>query len=124
METGIQVLREVMVNGFRPSVARAYSEEDAAQHFYHFHKDQCVLLFMAEGPEGIVSATCKAIEDAVDKFKDRHYRTGRCIKLIEDWFNNLNWSQKDIDDEMEGMKQNDSHAGFTTEISADLGNHS
>ncbi len=48
VDTGIKILREVMVNGFRPSVARTYSEEDAAQHFYHFHKNKCVLLFMAE----------------------------------------------------------------------------
>lgn len=118
METGIKVLREVMVNGFRPSVARAYSEEDAAQHFYHFHKNKCVLLFMAEGPEGIARATGRAIEEAVEKF-----RAGIVEQvdagLIEDWFNNLNWSQKDIDDEFNGMKENDAHAGFTTEISAD-----
>lgn len=118
METGIQVLREVMVAGFRPSVARAYSEEDAAQHFYHFHKNKCVLLFMAEGHESIVQATCQAIEVAVEKFREGVIEQVD-DKLIEDWFNNLNWSQKDIDDEMEGMKENDSHAGFTTEISAD-----
>lgn len=118
VETGIKVLREVMVNGFRPSVARTYSEEDAAQHFYHFHKDKCVLLFMAEGPEGIVRATCQAIEAAVEKFRDGIVEQVDS-QLIENWFNSLNWSQKDIDDEFEGMKENDSHAGFTTEISAD-----
>jgi alkyldihydroxyacetonephosphate synthase len=118
METGIKVLREVMVNGFRPSVARAYSEEDAAQHFYHFHQNRCVLLFMSEGPKGIVDATCDAIEAAVEKFKDGIIEPVD-PKLIQDWFNNLNWSQKDIDDEMEGMKEKDAHAGFTTEISAD-----
>ncbi len=118
METGIQVLREVMVNGFRPSVARAYSEEDAAQHFYHFHQGRCVLLFMSEGPKGIVDATGDAIEAAAEKFKDGIIEPVDS-NLIEDWFNHLNWSQKDIDDEMEGMKENDAHAGFTTEISAD-----
>ncbi len=118
METGIKVLREVMVNGFRPSVARAYSEEDAAQHFYHFHKSRPVLLFMAEGPAGIVKATCQAIEAAVEKLKAGIVEQVDS-QLIEDWFNNLNWSQKDIDDEFEGMKNSDSHAGFTTEISAD-----
>lgn len=118
IETGIKVLREVMVNGFRPSVARAYSEEDARQHFYHFYDGKCVLIFMAEGPEGIVKATGEAIETAVEKFKDgilEHVDSS----FIEDWFNHLNWSQKDIDDEYEGMIENDSHAGFTTEISAD-----
>lgn len=118
METGIQVLREVMVNGFCPSVARAYSEEDAAQHFYHFHQGKCVLLFMSEGPKGIVDATCDAIEAAAEKFKHGIIEPVDS-KLIQDWFNHLNWSQKDIDDEMEGMKENDAHSGFTTEVSAD-----
>lgn len=116
--TGIKVLREVMVNGYRPSVARAYSEEDAAQHFYHFYKGKCVLIFMAEGNKGTVSATCAGIEEAVEKFKDGIVEQVDS-ELIEEWFNHLNWSQKDIDDEFEGMMENDSHAGFTTEISAD-----
>lgn len=118
IETGIKVLREVMVNGFRPSVARTYSEEDAAQHFYHFHKNKCVLLFMAEGPQGIVNATGQCIEEAVEKFKEGILEQVDS-QLIENWFTNLNWSQKDIDDEFEGMLENDSHAGFTTEVSAD-----
>lgn len=118
VDTGIKALREVVTNGFRPSVARTYSEEDAAQHFYHFHRGKCVLLFMAEGPKGIVDATCQAIEDAAKKFEDGIIEQVDS-KLIEDWFNNLNWSQQDIDDEFEGMKEHDSHSGFTTEISAD-----
>ena len=118
VETGIKVLREVMVNGFRPSVARTYSEEDAAQHFYHFYENRCVLLFMAEGPKGIADATGEAIEAAVEKFRDGVVKQVDS-QLIENWFNHLNWSQKDIDDEVEGMIENDSHAGFTTEISSD-----
>ena len=63
------------------------------------------------------------IEAAVEKFKDGIVEQVDS-SLIEDWFNHLNWSQQDIDDEVEGMKENDSHSGFTTEISADWGNHS
>lgn len=118
VETGVKVLREVIVNGFRPSVARVYSEEDAAQHFYHFYESKCVLLFMAEGPKGIVTATGEAIETAVEKFGEGVIKKVDS-KLIQNWFEHLNWSQKDIDDEVEGMIANDSHAGFTTEISAD-----
>lgn len=118
VEAGISILREVMVNGYRPSVARVYSEEDARQHFYHFHKDKCVLIFMAEGTKGIVEATCRGIEEAVDLFQDGILERVDNA-LIENWFNHLNWSQKDIDDEIEGMIENDSHSGFTTEISAD-----
>lgn len=116
--TGIKVLREVMVNGYRPSVSRTYSEEDARQHFYHFHKDKCVLIFMAEGNKELVTATCKGIEAAVEKFKDGIIEQVDS-QLIEDWFNHLNWSQQDIDDEFQGMIDNDKHDGYTTEISAD-----
>lgn len=118
VDTGIKVLREVVVNGFRPSVARTYSEEDARQHFYHFHKGKCVLLFMAEGPKGIVDAASQAIEEAVEKYKEgiiEQVDSG----LIEEWFNHLNWSQQDLDDERQGMIDNDRHDGYTTEISGD-----
>jgi alkyldihydroxyacetonephosphate synthase len=118
IEAGINVIREVVVNGYRPSVTRVYSEADARQHFYHFYNDKCVLIFMAEGNKEIVDATCTGIEEAVEKFKDGIVEQVDSV-LIEDWFNHLNWSQKDIDDEVEGMIDNDCHAGFTTEISAD-----
>lgn len=118
VSSGIQILREVMVNGYRPSVARVYSEEDARQHFHHFHEGKCVLLFMAEGPVSLAKVTGEGIEEAVDKFSSSIIKKVDS-SLIENWFNNLNWSQQDIDDEFEGMKENDSHDGYTTEISAD-----
>jgi len=121
MDEGIKMLREVMANGFKPSVTRLYSEDDARQHFEHFYKGKCVLIFMAEGPKGIVDATNEAITQAVDKFK-----TSGTEKvdpaLIEEWFNNLNWTQEDIDAEIEDMVENDKHDGFTTEVSADWEN--
>jgi alkyldihydroxyacetonephosphate synthase len=118
IETGIAALREVIVDGYRPSVARVYSEEDARQHFYHFYKERCVLIFMAEGNRGIVEATCRGIEEAVAKFRDGIVEQVPS-ELIANWFNGLNWSQKDIDDEVAGMIENDAHDGFTTEVSAD-----
>jgi len=116
--SGIKVLREVMVNGYRPSVARVYSEEDAHQHFAHFHQGKCVLLFMAEGNKAIVEATSAGIEEAAEKFKDGILEQVDS-SLIASWFSHLNWSQKDIDDEFQEMIDCDSHAGFTTEVSAD-----
>ncbi|WP_415327639.1 FAD-binding oxidoreductase [Chryseobacterium sp. MMS23-Vi53] len=121
VDTGIKILREVMANGYRPSVARVYSEEDAAQHFSHFYKNKCVLIYMAEGNEHMVKATCAGIEEAVSKFE-----TGIVEKvddaLIENWFNHLNWTQQRIDDEIQDMVTKNSHDGFTTEISADWEN--
>ncbi|GAA0091179.1 FAD-binding oxidoreductase [Paraclostridium bifermentans] len=118
VDTGIKILREVMSNGYRPSVARVYSEEDAAQHFYHFYNNKCVLILMAEGPKGIVKATSEGIKEAVETFNEGVIERVDDT-LIENWFNHLNWSEKDIEDEIQGMIENDSHAGFTTEISSD-----
>ncbi|WP_345242186.1 FAD-binding oxidoreductase [Pontibacillus salipaludis] len=121
METGISILREVMVNGYRPSVARCYSEEDARNHFGHFYEGKCVLIFMAEGAKGIVKATSEAIDEAVEKFQSGIVKQVDS-SLIEDWFNNLNWDQSKIDAEIEEMVKHDKHDGFTTEISADWEN--
>jgi len=118
METGIGILREVMVNGYRPSVARVYDGGDGAQHFYHFHRGECIIILMAEGSKGLVEATSAGILEAVDKFKDGIIERVD-DSLIENWFNNLNWSEKDIEDEIQGMLDNNMHAGFTTEVSAD-----
>lgn len=114
---GIKILREVFVNGYRPSVARVYSEEDARQHFYHFHDGKCVLIFMAEGARPIADACGQGIEEAIAKFSDGIIKKVDS-SLIEEWFNHLNWSQKDIDDEVQEMIHNDRHSGYTTEISA------
>lgn len=121
MDTGIKILREVITNGFRPSVARLYSEEDAAQHFSHFHKGLCVLVFMSEGPKEIVQANVNAIEKAVLKYDDGLVEKVDS-KLIEEWFNQLNWTQEHIDNEIQRMINEDSHDGFTTEVSADWEN--
>lgn len=115
---GIKILREVITNGFRPSVARVYSEDDARQHFYHFHKGKCVLIFSTEGPQEISDATISGIEAAVKTYQDEIIEAVD-PQLIADWFNQLNWSQQDIDDEFQGMIENDAHDGYTTEISAD-----
>ena len=54
MQTGFEVLRDVMVAGYKPSVARLYDQEDGQLHFSHFAvPDDCVVLFMAEGAAGI-----------------------------------------------------------------------
>ncbi len=49
MKTGFNILREIMVEGYRPSIARLYDAEDGTQHFTHFADGKCVLIFMAEG---------------------------------------------------------------------------
>ncbi|WP_051299479.1 FAD-binding oxidoreductase [Arthrobacter castelli] len=113
MRTGVAILREVVTNGFSPSVARLYSPDDANQHFSHFSKNQCVVVFVAEGPRGIVKAT----GDEIDRVLAQHRHERVDPQLIEDWFDNLNWGQDKIDAEKAAMLSNQ-QLGYTTEVSA------
>ena len=114
MRTGIAILREVITNGFHPSVVRLYSPEDANQHFSHFSKDKCVVVFVAEGPAGIVRATSEEIQRVLAQ----HTHEQVDPALIEAWFDNLNWGQDKIDAEKAVMLR-DGQLGYTTEVSAD-----
>jgi len=114
MEAGFEILREIMVSGYRPSIARLYDVEDGAQHgFNQFAEGKCVLIFMAEGPAGITRATAEGIEEIVD-------RHGECAKvnprIIENWFNHLNWDPSKIQAERDFIRKN-LNMGFTTEVS-------
>jgi FAD/FMN-containing dehydrogenase len=113
MDAGISVIREVVTGGFRPCVCRVYSEEDAYQHFAAFDKNKCVLIFICEGPRGIVSATTAEIDHAVGE----HPHEALDPSLIERWFNDLNWGMDKIIAEQQWMLR-EHNLGYTTEISA------
>ncbi|MFI6096121.1 FAD-binding oxidoreductase [Lentzea sp. NPDC051213] len=111
----VERLRTLITDGYRPSVCRVYSPEDANQHFAHFSQNKNVVVLVAEGPEGIARATAEAIEKtfagtaAVER------------QLIVDWFDNLNWGQDKIDAEKRAMLET-RHLGYTTEVSVDWSN--
>jgi alkyldihydroxyacetonephosphate synthase len=111
---GIDAVRDLITAGYRPSVCRVYSPEDARQHFADFYQGKTVVVLVAEGPKGIADATAEAIEEL---FAGRpHERIDS--DLILRWFENLNWGQDKIDAEKAAMVEN-SHLGFTTEVSVD-----
>ena len=93
MKTGFDILREVMINGYRPSVARLYDVEDGAYHFSHFAAGKCVLIFVAEGVKPLADATAAAIEEIVAGYDECKPVAG---KLIERWFAHLNWDPADL----------------------------
>ncbi|EEV6174534.1 FAD-binding protein [Escherichia coli] len=68
MKTGFNILREIMVEGYRPSIARLYDAEDGTQHFTHFADGKCVLIFMAEGNPRIAKATGEGIAEIVARY--------------------------------------------------------
>lgn len=118
MQDGLDILREVMVAGYKPSVARVYSKSDAATQFPKFADGKCVLLFMTEGAPEISRANFEGIQKITNKHDELSPIDS---KLIEGWFDQLNWGPKQVEDEKEDiLKTND--VGFTTEIAADWEN--
>jgi alkyldihydroxyacetonephosphate synthase len=111
---GVDALRELITAGYRPSVCRVYSPEDARQHFAEFYKGKNVVVLVAEGPKRIADATAEAIEEL---FSERPHEPVDA-DLIREWFENLNWGQDKIDAEKAAMLEK-SHLGFTTEVSVD-----
>jgi len=111
---GIGAIRELITAGYRPSVCRVYSPEDARQHFADFYQGKNVVVLIAEGPKGIADATAEAIEAL---FADRPHERVSSDRIVQ-WFQNLNWGHDKIDAEKAAMLEN-SHLGFTTEVSVD-----
>ena len=117
MHDGISVLRDVMVNGYRPPVARLYDLQDAEMNFSHFQTGKCVLIFITDGPRELSEATARAIEG----FAAERGAQPVDPALIRKWFGNLLWGPEKIQNEIEEIRQTN-NIGFTTEISADWEN--
>ena len=107
---GIAAVRELIIAGYRPSVCRVYSPEDARQHFADFYHGKNVVVLVAEGPKGLAEATAEAIVGTFAAY-ERVDST-----RIQQWFENLNWGQDKIDAEKADMLEH-SHLGYTTEVS-------
>ncbi len=112
--TGVELLREVVTAGYRPSIARLYSPEDARQHFPDHPLDQNLVVLSAEGPQRLVEATVAAIEEAAAGVVSARVPE----QEVRDWFEDLNWGPDKIEAETATMLR-DAHLGYTTEVSVD-----
>ena len=112
--SGIAAVRELITAGYRPSVCRVYSPEDARQHFGRFCQGKNVVVLVAEGPQRLADATAEAIGELFAGRRHERMEDG----LIRRWFENLNWGQDKIDAEKAAMLK-DAHLGYTTEVSVD-----
>ena len=118
MREGFEVLREVMVAGFHPSVARLYDFEDGQLHFSHIAApDDCIVLFMAEGNAGIASATAEGIREIVGRHPGCRPVESQ---LISDWFDDLVWGPDKVTREDQRIFTT-RNVNRTTEISSDWG---
>jgi alkyldihydroxyacetonephosphate synthase len=70
-------------------------------------------MFMAEGNERIARATAEGIVEIVGKYDECRSIDS---KIIENWFNHLNWGPEKIVEERELIRKN-LNIGFTTEVS-------
>jgi alkyldihydroxyacetonephosphate synthase len=111
---GVGLLRDVVTAGYRPSVARLYSPEDARQHFPEHPLEQNLVVLSAEGPPPLVSATAGAIEAMAAEVE--HDRVPE--EEIRTWFEALNWGADKIEAEKQAMRES-AHLGYTTEVSVD-----
>ena len=109
---GVALLREVLVAGYRPAVARLYSPQDARQHFPDHPADANLAVFSAEGPPPLVATTIGAIEE----LGSAHEPVAEA--RIRSWFEGLNWGQDKIDAERRSMLET-RHLGYTTEVAVD-----
>ena len=116
MKTGFNVLREVMVAGYKPSVARLYDPEDGQLHFSHFAAaDDCIVLFMAEGPAGIAKATAEGIAEIASRHSGL---VSVKSALISEWFDDLVWGPDKVTREDDRIRTT-RNVNRTTEISAE-----
>ena len=113
MREGFEILREVMVEGYRPSVARLYDVPDGSHHFAAIAKDRCVLIFVAEGNARIAAATAAGVDELV---MARAGVDRLDAAAIETWFGRLNWGPEQVAAEREEIRQTRT-IGFTTEVS-------
>lgn len=113
MKRGFEALRAVMVEGYKPSIARLYDVQDAGMHF-DWSGDNNVLIFMAEGPASVTKATAEGIDNLVKTNFPEVEPVDPMI--ISKWFDGLNWGAEQIAEEKEEILATN-NIGITTEVS-------
>lgn len=95
MRKGVEALREIMVNGYRPAVARLHDAYQAEHDYGEFVKPgEAIFICVVEGPKGIPAITGKAIEDSFVK----RGATPLGEKPVEVWFEKRNKLCFELDD--------------------------
>ncbi len=110
----VALLREVVVAGYRPAVARVYSPGDAQQHFPDHPSEANLVVLSAMGPPPLVEVTMTACDAAAARVAHTTVDPER----IRSWFESLNWGPEKIEAEKAAMVA-DHRLGYTTEVSID-----
>ncbi len=116
---GLNLIRDIMVEGYKPSTARLYDVGDTELNFGDVIdcKGKCIILFIAEGHEEITQATGKAIVQFADKWHGERIDS----KVVDIWMGRRNYTDQTIADEKVEIMET-KKVYFSTEICATWSN--
>lgn len=87
MQAGLDAIREIMAEGYRPAVIRLHDPVEVELQFNAVTEPgKALLLFLAEGPEAVAEATGKAVDEIVS----RHGAKALGVKPVESWLEHRN----------------------------------
>jgi len=94
MQTGLEAIREIMTEGYRPAVVRLHDPIEVELLFNAVTEPgKALMLFLAEGPKSITSPTGEAVDTIVKK----HGAKSLGVKPVESWLEH----RYDISNELE-----------------------
>lgn len=89
MQNGLDLIRSIIVQGYRPAVVRLHDEAEVESLFGGaYPEEHCLLLFLAEGPKLLTEATGKAVEEIVANSGYEIIDLGQ--KPVESWLQTRN----------------------------------
>jgi FAD/FMN-containing dehydrogenase len=119
-ETGLDAIREILTNGFRPSVVRLYDKPDVDRNYgsVKLKDNEAFMFFVAEGHPILATATGKFIAETAEKYGAEDIGT----QAVDHWLLTRNDVCNTIGSESdrEGFRQTKT-VYATVEICADWG---
>jgi FAD/FMN-containing dehydrogenase len=95
MDAGLDLIRDVMVAGFRPAVIRLHDAEEVSRMFSGaIDEGLAVLLFLAEGPASITAATGAAVAEIASRYDTKDLGS----RYVESWLKTRNHEASRMDE--------------------------
>lgn len=103
MQDGLDAIREIMVEGYRPAVVRLHDPNEVATLFNSVtDPGKALMLFLADGPR----AVAQAVGVAVDAIVKKHGASSLGTKPVESWIetrNNISTELEETSEQMHSM---------------------
>ena len=100
MQDGLDAIREIMVEGYRPAVVRLHDPAEVMTLFGGVAEDgKALMLFLADGPKAIADATGAGVDAIVKK----HGAESLGTKPVESWIETRNNISNELEETSEQM---------------------